>query len=147
MRFLYAFIIATFVAACGGGHDVTPVTVPFTPIAVDVASSIRDFRTAVVRNRPSWESLWAEHTATRTSPPPAPAVDFSKEMVVAVFLGGRGGCSDVRIVDVTQSAEVITVRYKEAIPAPGDICIQSLTFPSSIATIPASTASVQFVGS
>ena len=148
MRFPYVFVVAVFIAACGGGQDATPVAVPFTLVAVDISSSIGDFRTAVVRDRPSWETLWAEYTATRTSPPPPPVVDFSKEMVVAVLLGAKGnGCYDVRIVDVTQSAGVITVRYKEAIPAPGDICTQSFSNPSSIATVPASTASVQFVGS
>ena len=38
-----------------------------------------------VRDRDAWASLWRAHAPRR----PAPAVDFSREMVVGVFMGTR----------------------------------------------------------
>lgn len=48
-------------------------------------SGIREARFVGVTDGASWEKLWREHDAQA----PVPAVDFSRESVVAVFLGER----------------------------------------------------------
>ena len=48
-------------------------------------SNIDDARQAVVRTQAEFDRLWRQHAADRAQP----KIDFSKEMVVGVFLGSR----------------------------------------------------------
>jgi hypothetical protein len=48
-------------------------------------SNIDTRREVVVRTAADWQKLWQQHSPDR----PMPSVDFSKEMVVGVFLGSR----------------------------------------------------------
>src|SRR5262249_24505771 len=48
-------------------------------------SNIEDARQVVVRTEAEWERLWHQHAPDR----PRPAVDFSKETVLGVFMGSR----------------------------------------------------------
>jgi len=60
------------------------------------------------------ECLWAEHA--RNDPlMPIPPIDFSKDMVLGVFLGTRGNtCFSVTIESVEQVAQQrLIVRYRE----------------------------------
>ncbi|MGV7643070.1 protease complex subunit PrcB family protein, partial [Mycobacterium kansasii] len=59
----------------------------------------------VARTEPEWRALWERHAPGRTPP----AVDFSKNMVVAVFLGSRpSGGYQVQITGVrTQGTTLI----------------------------------------
>jgi hypothetical protein len=49
-------------------------------------SQVRAPRTAVARTAAAWQKLWAEHAGEKSA---APEIDFSREMVVAVFFGER----------------------------------------------------------
>ncbi len=61
--------------------------VAFTLLARGDHSGINTFSQAVVRSPGTWAALWQRHAAgTRTSTVP-PAVDFSRNMVIAVFFG------------------------------------------------------------
>ena len=48
-------------------------------------SNMDDAAQVVAKTEQEWQQLWQKHTPDR----PRPAVDFSKEMVVGVFLGSR----------------------------------------------------------
>ena len=48
-------------------------------------SNVDDAKTVVVRDAAAWKKLWQGHAPDRA----LPAVDFSREMVVAVFMGSR----------------------------------------------------------
>lgn len=75
-------------------------------------SGIREARVAGVTDQAAWEKLWREHDAQT----PVPAVDFSKESVVAVFLGERAS-GGVKIDLVLQADPLDATRlnafYKE----------------------------------
>ena len=76
------------------------------------------------------QNLWSRAYGTMTSPPPLPAVDFSRSSVAAVFLGTRssGGYSvDVRNVTVENGELYLDVAVSE--PAPGTLTTQALTNP------------------
>ena len=156
-------------AACGGGGDaatppsaeaVTPVPIPGipgmappgAPVGYDtvdqstVYSGVPTERFIVVRDAPTWTALWMQYTANVMPSPPAPAVDFSSKMVVAVFLGARpSGCYTATITRVTQDNSNTSVEFSERTPQPSDGCIAAITYPSHIVTVPAASGAVQFI--
>jgi hypothetical protein len=94
-------------------------------------------REAVVRTAAEWDALWRAHLPTRQ---PA-AVDFSKNMVVGVFLGSRPTPGyGVTIVSAVEEGNVLRVRYRETSPPADAIAAQVITFPYQIVAIPKSAA-------
>jgi hypothetical protein len=69
----------------GGGGGGTPGPINATTIAQGSASGITSFRFEVVKDQASWQTLWQAH-AGGGSPP---AVDFSAETVIGLWLGNR----------------------------------------------------------
>jgi len=99
-------------------------------------SEIVAAREAVVRTAAEWDALWRAHLPTRQ---PA-AVDFSKDMVVGVFLGSRPTPGyGVTIVSAVEEGNVLRVRYRETSPPADAIAAQVITFPYQIVAIPKST--------
>lgn len=75
-------------------------------------SSIADRRMVAVSDKAAWEQVWKEHSADA----PVPAVDFSKESVVAVFLGetrAAGVKIEIVVQDDMIDANRLNVFYKE----------------------------------
>src|SRR5690606_25162826 len=92
-------------------------------------SEIDTAREAVARTPAEWSALWKSHGGEG-----APgAVDFSKQMVAAVFLGTRPtGGYRVDIVSTRRDGETLVVECLERAPGRGDISIQVLTAPFHI---------------
>ena len=104
-------------------------------------SNVDDRLTATARTEPEWTALWKKHNFDK----PVPSVDFSKEMVVAVFMGSRPTAGfAVEITSVAERNGKLVVAYKEAAPAPGAISAQVLTAPYHIVAVPKSSAPVAF---
>jgi len=100
-------------------------------------SQIMSAREVVVRTAAEWDALWRSHLPTRQ---PA-AVDFSKEMVVGVFLGSRPTPGyAITIVSAVEEGNALRVRYREASPPTDAILAQVITFPYQIVAIPKSAA-------
>jgi len=100
-------------------------------------SQIMSAREAVVRTAAEWDALWRAHLPARQ---PA-AVDFSKDMVVGVFLGSRPTPGyGVTIVSAVEEGNVLRVRYRETSPPSDAIAAQVITFPYQIVAIPKSAA-------
>ncbi len=91
----------------GPGTPPPPFTGNFQTVAQGSASGIRTFRVAVVFDDAAWQALWLQHAGTG----PAPAVDFSAEMVIGVWLGDRP-TSGYR-------GEVLSLASAQIIGAPG----------------------------
>jgi hypothetical protein len=115
--------------------------VAITPINSDSMSGIDRAEQVVARTQAEWDTLWRRHAPGR----PAPAVDFTRAMVVAVFLGSRpsGGYS-VQITDASVQDGVLVVRWSEMAPAPGQMAAQVMTAPSFVATVPRHAGQVRF---
>ena len=109
-------------------------------------SGITEARLSVIRDQASWEQFWKEHSVRVTNPPPAPAVDFKKEMVLTATLGRRttGGFSIefTRIQDDPAGLKVFVVKKS---PRPGGMNLQSLTAPFHFVAVPVSEKKVEFV--
>ena len=111
-----------------------------TPRVLDKGdrSQIMSRREAVVRTAAEWDALWRAHLPARA---PA-AVDFSKEMIVGVFLGSKPTPGyGVTILSAAEEGKVLLVRYRETSPPSDAIAAQVITFPYQIVAIPKSSAS------
>ncbi len=104
-------------------------------------SGIHSARQAVARTDADWTQLWQDHAAGR----PKPAVNFSKEMVVGVFLGSRPTAGfSVQITRVSVDHGTLVVEYHETRPRPDAITAQVLTSPFDLVTVPQFTGDVHF---
>ena len=99
---------------------------------------------SVIRGPEEWQRLWQAHQVGAAPQRPLPAVDFSRELSIAIFAGQRptGGFA-VGVEQVTESASGIEVSYRVTAPPPGAIVSQALTSPFQIIAVPSRTASVR----
>ena len=105
-------------------------------IAKGDQSNVDDARQVLVRTEAEWTKLWQQHAPEH----PKPAVDFSKEMVVAVFMGSRPNAGfSITIVTSMEVKGVLVVRYRETIPSRDAVTAQILTFPYHLVAIPKAT--------
>ena len=105
-------------------------------------SQIESARNVTIRSSSEWAALWKEHAPGT----PAPKVDFTRDMVVGVFLGTRptGGYA-VTITAVETADADLAVTYLEAQPKPGEMLTQALTAPVHLVRIPQHKGNVRFV--
>jgi hypothetical protein len=96
-------------------------------------SNIDDARQVLLRSEAELRQLWKQHSPDR----PMPKVDFSREMVVGVFMGSRPNAGfSTAIVSATAAKGALMVRYTETRPPAGSITAQILTFPYHLVAIP-----------
>jgi hypothetical protein len=101
-------------------------SVPVRSLDKGASSQIDGARQAVARSAAEWSMLWSQHAGDQARP----AVDFSKEMVVAVFLGTRPTAGfSVEVVGAREEGATLIVSYRESRPRPGTVAAQVLTSP------------------
>jgi len=120
------------------------VSLVFSTVAKESFSAIRERRTVVVRGQVAWERLWAEHTARQASPPPWPRVDFSSQMLVAVFAGNLMGCHEFEIRRVNVRATNVVAEYVDRDITPQSICLAAITNPMHVVAVPLIEANVAY---
>jgi hypothetical protein len=104
-------------------------------------SRVGSAREVVARTPQEWAGLWHAHAPER----PVPDVDFSRETVVAVFLGSRPTAGySVEIVGVKEGVGGLVVQYYETAPRADMIRAQIITDPFHIVAIPKATGNVVF---
>jgi hypothetical protein len=93
-------------------------------------SGVREPLQVVIRNQDEWNTFWKRHSATDTNPPPAPIIDFDREMVVGIFLGEKStGGYEVEIVRAERRNSSLYFYYWGKSPPPGVMVTQALTQP------------------
>ena len=101
-------------------------------IAKGDQSNVDDAKQVLVRTDAEWARLWQQHAPDH----PRPAVDFSKEMVVGVFMGSRPNAGFSTAITSAMAANgALLVRYKETMPGSGSVSAQILTFPYHLVAI------------
>jgi hypothetical protein len=117
----------------------TPVS--FSTLVSGDNSQIETARQAEARTAAEWSTLWQEHGG----PGKPLAVDFAKEMVVAVFAGTQPSAGyGIEIIRVEAKNGGLLVTYRTRVPKPGEMVAMVLTSPFHIARVP-SHAKVTFV--
>ena len=120
-------MIAVLIAA------ILQTSVPIRSLDRGAMSQIDGARQAVARSDAEWRMLWSQHAGDRARP----AVDFSKEMVVAIFLGTRPTAGfSVEIVGAREEGAMLIVSYRETRPQPGIVTAQVLTSPYHLVAVP-----------
>ena len=114
---------------------------PLRTVGKGPMSAIDQPRQVTVRSAAEWGALWKENGAKS----PLPAVDFSREMVVGVFVGTRSTAGyGVEIVRAIGNSSTLVVEYVETAPSRGTITAQVLTAPYHLVAIPKRDGTVVF---
>jgi len=114
---------------------------PLRTVGKGPMSAIDQPRQVTVRSAAEWGALWKENGANA----PLPAVDFSREMVVGVFVGTRSTAGyGVEIVRAIGNSSTLVVEYVETAPSRDTITAQVLTAPYHLAAIPKRDGTVMF---
>ena len=104
-------------------------------------SAIEEPRQVTLRSAAEWGALWKENGAAE----PVPAVDFSREMVVGIFVGSRPTAGyGVEIVRTVGNKAALIVEYVETTPSRDAITAQILTAPYHLAAVPKHDGTVTF---
>jgi len=138
-----AFTLAAALSQPPGRARAAQPTTPPAMRTIDKGdhSNMDDVAQVAAKTPQEWQQLWQKHTPDR----PRPAVDFSKEMVVGVFLGSRPTAGYIlEIVSAAQDNGSLVVKYRESIPHRGSMTAQVLTSPYHIVAVPFFAASVKF---
>lgn len=136
----------TIEATLSTGGIYAPVAL--TTLAQGSYSGIRATTRTVVRDQESWEALWRAHTSNLIPAPPAPAVDFASQTVLAVVMGEQpsGGYGVVVTKARARTANTpLTVLVRETRPSRDDIVTLALTSPFHFVVMPLWTGAVRFV--
>ena len=119
--------------------------VHFVTIGRGVSSGITEQPFVTIRTSDEWLDLWRRHSATTVSSLAAPAIDFAREMVIALFLGQRStGGFAIEVVRVERVGGGVRVVYRETPPPRGGMVPQILTQPYHIIKLQRSDEEVVF---
>jgi hypothetical protein len=130
-------------ASCAACAALT-VTVQFSTLDKGLISGVREPTQVVVRTRDDWAALWGRHMQIQA--PEAPPVDFSRDMVVALFMGERPtGGYRIEITRVERTDSGLSVHYRSQAPDPETMVSQALTQPFHLVAIARDDSSVVFV--
>jgi len=100
----------------------------------------------IIRTPEEWASLWRQTHAGQVPPPAAPKIDFTTQMVLAVFMGERpSGGYAITIEEVAVGDKDVHVTFREQSPPPDAITAQVLTQPYHIVVVKKSALPVRFV--
>jgi hypothetical protein len=133
------FAAVILLAVSLAGNALAPV--PFTTISQSGNSGIEESRQAVVRTAEEWKALWKEHAPGQ----PMPAVDFTKSMVVGVFLGSRNTSGyRITIAAIEREGSQAVVTYREERPGADEMLAQVITFPHHLVRVERIAGDVKF---
>ena len=121
-----------------------PESLPLIPVASRTGTAMQLHQEVVVTTQADWEALWKQHSST-TAPPP---IDFSKQVVVAVFGGHEAtsySCDDVRIDRVYPAGGTMMIEYRLGNFAGTPTCTKDLTLMAHMVAIPRIGATYSFV--
>lgn len=135
MRMLF-FSIALF------GIAAVAAQAALTNVAKGDMSGQQLAKQVTIRTPSEWKALWNDHAPTEK----LPTVDFTKNMVVGVFLGTKPSAGhDVEIIAVRHQGKDLVVEYAQKQPAPGTMTAQILTEPYHLVSVPKHEGSVRFL--
>lgn len=141
------FMCAVIVSACAQptGPDSVQGEIPVQPIVSEFYSGFDESERRVIRDAFTWAVVWARIYENRSSKPPLPAIDFSKEQVIVAALGARPSSGfSIRITGASGSGNAINVRFESQSPGPGCGGLTVITHPVTAAKMPRTVGSIVF---
>jgi len=120
---------------------VQPPAAEVRPVARGAISRIVEPQQVTVADQSAWATLWARHAPGRERP----AVDFSREIVIAIFMGQRTTAGyAVDVVGVREEGGATVVDYKESAPPRDAITAQVMTSPFVMVAIRKPAGAIRF---
>jgi len=117
-------------------------TPAFTTVAKGDASGQQTAKQVTVRTEAEWKALWKDHASAEKMP----VIDFSRDMVVGIFLGTKPSAGhEVEIVGVRTQDNEVVVEYVQKQPGRGTMAAQILTEPFHLVSVPKHAGTVRFV--
>jgi hypothetical protein len=115
---LIAIAVALLLGApIGSVPGASEPAVPFTTVAAGATSGIRTLTLVAIRNPAEWTRAWHKHAiGLRGKDAAEPAIDFTQEMVIAVFAGEVGLDARAAIIKIVQDKQRLRVVYRIANP-------------------------------
>ncbi|HMO63654.1 MAG TPA: protease complex subunit PrcB family protein [Verrucomicrobiota bacterium] len=140
-----AFLLLGLPLAAAGCATAPPRGLAWRTLAKGVQSGITTRRRRVFRADVEWYAFWPEHAVGLERGGAPPAVDFAREMVVAVTLGTRPtGGHAVSVVGIGAGRNRIVVQVEEFAPRTGALVTTAETAPYHFIALPRSQATVRF---
>ena len=133
--------------ASGGATAGEGEAPPVRTLVQGAMSRVKTPGKAVARTPEEALKLWKQHTGGQAPSEKSPLqrVDWSKEMVLAVFMGTRPtGGFGIRIRDAREEKGKLVVTYGERLPGREDIVTQALTSPFHIVAVKRSSLPVEW---
>ncbi len=121
MRIGPLLAVAILLLTVNSARSAAPSSIPFVTIAQGDQSGIHVYTEAVARSTPEWRTLWLRHAAGSPRVQLAPAVDFSRDMVVAVFAGEVPDHTRVAILKIDQETSRLVALVQIASLQPGPV--------------------------
>jgi hypothetical protein len=120
--------------------------IEWTTLARGSYSGIEEKKFVMIVSRQEWEELWKEAHKNITPVPELPAVDFTGETVLGVFMGTRstGGYS-IEIDRIGCPDGIIQAIIKTRSPEPGDMVTTALTQPFHIVRVSTAGMGIEFI--
>jgi hypothetical protein len=117
------------------------------PLLREGFSGVTSGLTVAVRDADSFAKLWNTHYQYRTEAPAAPKIDFTRQMVLGVFLGNRsGGCIGATIDKVEVRAGNVIAYYTERdYSGPAVLCLAAITQPMDMVVLDRIEGDVTFI--
>jgi len=120
------------------------MAVSITAIEKGFDSGVEEALQVAIRTEAEWHAFWRRHASNTQLPRAPPAVDFSAEMVICVFMGTQstGGYS-IEIKSIEQGASGLRVICETTSPR-GGLTTQALTQPYHMVRVANSDAPLEF---
>jgi hypothetical protein len=125
--------------------NITPLKSVYTVLDRNNHSGYTTAGSRVIKDAATWAAVWAIHTSFYGTPPAPPAVDFSKNMVIGVYIGSRpSGCYATDIVNVDRSGARLNILRSDTLPGPASACTSVITSPAEFIVLERSDAPLEF---
>lgn len=139
---LVSVLFVASIAIQSGLYPKILPTLSFEEIDKGAASGIHNRINYVIDDLETWETLWTDMHNISTSTPELPNVNFTEEIIIAVFLGEYATAGYVaEITRIVPSLNGITVYVREE--HPGSSCFVAMVFTYPYHIVKASVASSQ----
>jgi hypothetical protein len=117
------------------------------PLLREQQSGVTSALTVAVRDADSFARLWTSHYQNRINPPAQPKIDFTRQMVLGVFLGNRPhGCFSVAIDKVEVRAGKVSAYFAEQdASGPTVLCAAVIVAPMDMVVMDRIDGDVNFV--
>lgn len=106
-------------------------------LAQGTYSGVTEERFEVVEGRTTFVRLWREAHSVMVPAPEPPDIDFSSELVVAVFMGKRtSGGYAIEVTGAYETTDAVRVAVARRAPGPDDLVTMAITSPYHIVALP-----------